>query len=551
MKGFKELSAAAFSLLAYTVAAEDAAEAPSDVHALKTDNFEAFVNEHKLVLAEFYAPWCGHCKALAPEYESAATQLKEKNIPLVKVDCTAEADLCEKQGVQGYPTVKVFRGMDNQSPYSGQRKADAIVSYMIKQSLPAVSVLDKDTIEDFKGADKVVLIAYFDKDDKDSNATYSQVAESLRDNYLFGATSDAKLAEAAGVKAPAIVLYKTFDEGKNVFDSKFAVEKITEFAKVSSTPLVGEVGPETYSTYMDAGIPLAYLFVDSDESKEKLTKAIKPIAEKYKGKINFATIDAAAFGAHAQNLNLEQKWPAFAIQETVKNQKFPFDQEKEITEKSIEKFVKDFSEGKISPSVKSEPVPEKQEGPVHVIVANNYDDIVLDKEKDVLVEYYAPWCGHCKNLAPKYEELGKLYFDNKDYASKVVIAKVDATANDVPIEIQGFPTIKLFPAGAKDSPIDYSGSRTVEDLAKFVQEHGTHKISAYVAPPAESEKAPAAEETLGEAAAAATKATEKVADKASEKAEKATEKAEKATEKVKEAAKSASSAVAGDDHDEL
>ncbi|KAI5846814.1 disulfide-isomerase [Tricharina praecox] len=552
MKGFKELSAVALSLLAYTVSAEEAAaaavdEVPSNVHVLKTDTFEPFVKENPLVLAEFYAPWCGHCKALAPEYEDAATKLKEKGIPLAKIDCTVETELCEKQGVQGYPTVKVFRGPDNVAPYGGQRKSDAIVSYMIKQSLPAVSILDKESHETFIAADNVVLVAYFGADDKDTNATYSQVAESLRDSYLFGATSDAALAKAAGVKTPALVLYKSFDEGKTVYDGKFELEKVMEFAKVASTPLVGEVGPETYAGYMDAGIPLAYIFVDNDADKEKFTKAAKPLAEKYRGKINFATIDAAAFGAHAQNLNLEQKWPAFAIQETAKNQKYPFDQDTEMTEAALAKFVEDFSAGNINPSIKSEPVPEKQEGPVHVIVANNYEDIVMDAEKDVLVEFYAPWCGHCKNLAPKYEELGKLYFDDKEFGAKVIIAKVDATANDVPIEIQGFPTIKLFPAGSKTA-IDYTGSRTVEDLANFVKEHGTHKVDAYVAPPAEV-AADEAEEVLGSAAAAASK----VSEKAEEKSETATEKVKEATEKVKEAAAAASSAVVGDEriHNEL
>ena len=64
---------------------------------------------------------------MAPEYEEAATKLKEKDIPLVKVDCTEEAELCQSYGVEGYPTVKVFRGPDNVSPYNGQRKAPASV----------------------------------------------------------------------------------------------------------------------------------------------------------------------------------------------------------------------------------------------------------------------------------------------------------------------------------------------------------------------------------------------------------------------------------------
>ena len=95
----------------------------SDVHDLKKDTFNDFIKSHDLVLAEFFAPWCGHCKALAPEYEEAATKLKEQDIPLVKVDCTEEAELCKEYGVEGYPTVKVFRGPDNISPYSGARKA--------------------------------------------------------------------------------------------------------------------------------------------------------------------------------------------------------------------------------------------------------------------------------------------------------------------------------------------------------------------------------------------------------------------------------------------
>lgn len=90
------------------------------------------------------------------------------------------------------------------------------------------------------------------------------------------------------------------------------------------------------------------------------------------------------------------KWPAFAIQETVKNQKFPLDQSKKLTEKEVGDFVQDFVDGKIKPSIKSEPIPEKQDGPVKVIVAHNYEDVVMEVDKDVLVEFYAPWCGHCK-----------------------------------------------------------------------------------------------------------------------------------------------------------
>ncbi|KAH6637780.1 protein disulfide-isomerase [Boeremia exigua] len=541
--------------------------ASSDVVQLKTDTFKEFVQENDLVLAEFFAPWCGHCKALAPEYETAATTLKEKDIKLVKIDCTEEADLCQEYGVEGYPTLKVFRGLDNISSYGGQRKADSLISYMTKQALPSVSEVTKDTLEEFKTADKVVLVAYFAADDKASNETFSAVADGLRDNYLFGATNDAALAKAEGVKQPGLVLYKSFDDGKDVFTEKFEAEAIKSFATVAATPLIGEVGPETYAGYMAAGIPLAYIFAETPEEREELAKELKPLAIKHKGAISFATIDATAFGQHAGNLNLKaDSWPAFAIQRTDKNEKFPYDQDLKINEKDIGTFVEDFLAGKVEPSIKSEPIPEKNDGPVTVIVAKNYKDIVIDNDKDVLVEFYAPWCGHCKALAPKYEELGQA-FSSSELSKLVTIAKVDATLNDVPDEIQGFPTIKLFAAGKKDAPIDYSGSRTVEDLLQFIKENGSHKAAGILAETADAVEEGA--EELAEQAKAATEsgkaeakeATESAKSGASEATESASSAASGAAASVKsaasgaaEAVKSVAGAAVGDDeeiHDEL
>ncbi len=131
-----------------------------------------------------------------------------------------------------------------------------IVSYITKQQLPAISLLTSETLPEFKTADKVVVVAYLAADDKTSNQTYTALAESLRDDYIFGASNDVALAKAEGVKQPAIVLYKDFDEGKTTFEDTFENEAITKFIKTASTPLVGEVGPETYAGYMGVSVLL-------------------------------------------------------------------------------------------------------------------------------------------------------------------------------------------------------------------------------------------------------------------------------------------------------
>jgi protein disulfide-isomerase A1 len=121
---------------------------------------------------------------------------------------------------------------------------------MIKQSLPAVSTATQENLEELKTMDKIVIIAYLSSEDKTSNQTFTTVAESQRDSYLFAGSNDAALAKTEDTKQPSIVLYKDFDEKKSVFDGDFDEETITNWIKTASTPLVGEVGPETYSGYM-------------------------------------------------------------------------------------------------------------------------------------------------------------------------------------------------------------------------------------------------------------------------------------------------------------
>jgi len=98
------------------------------------------------------------------------------------------------------------------------------------------------------------------------------------------------------------------------------------------------------------------------------------------------------------------------------------------------------------------------------LTPETFDDAI--KDKGAFVEFYAPWCGHCKNLAPAYDIVGESFSKVKD----VVVAKVDADAHKElgsRFGVSGFPTLKWFPKGSS-TPEDYSGGRTAEDIITFI-----------------------------------------------------------------------------------
>merc|ERR1712227_156752 len=138
----------------------------------------------------------------------------------------------------------------------------------------------------------------------------------------------------------------------------------------------------------------------------------------------------------------------------------------DLTSDAITAFVNGVLDGSIARHLKSEDVPDNSANAVKVVAGKNFDELVKAPPKTVFVEFYAPWCGHCKSLAPIWDELGEKYKDHEN----IVIAKSDATANEfADVEVQGFPTLKFFPAGEGAEMVDYNGGRTLDDFVKFLE----------------------------------------------------------------------------------
>ena len=282
------------------------------------------------------------------------------------------------------------------SDYSGPRQTEGIVSYMIKQSLPAITDVTGDKHSEFIHADKLVAVLYTGTKTDPPAPEFSIAAEKHRDDWLFGHSTDINAANAAGVVPPSLVLYRSFDEPRLVYPYPITSAKVVDIEQWISDltiPYLDQVGPDNYAIYAESARPLAYLFLDpSEENKEEHLNLIKPIAKKFHNKVNFVWIDAVQFGDHAKALNLHQsKWPAFVLQELGTQLKFPYPQEQSLDAGKIDEMVESYLAGNLKPELKSNAIPETQDGPVFDLVSKQFDEIVFDESRDVFIEFYATW----------------------------------------------------------------------------------------------------------------------------------------------------------------
>ncbi|KAM3917209.1 protein disulfide-isomerase A2 [Leptodactylus fuscus] len=451
-----------------------------DVLVLHDKNFDNALKTYKYLLVEFYAPWCGHCKDLAPKYSKAAEALKEKTSEarLAKVDATENKDLSNEFGVNGYPTIKFFQNGNRTGhiDYGGRRDTDGIIKWMLRRFEPAAVLVETvSAAEEFIKSHEYAVIGFFKNPEDGDIKIYNEVASNTED-FHFAIAHKEDIFEKFGVTTDSAIYFKSIEEKyeyKGDEDLGFDKEELVRFLMANSMDLVTEYNDQTSEKIFAAKIPNhLLLFINKTVVDQlQLLENFRQAAPEFKGKVLFVVINSD--GPHAGVLEYfgltQADIPAIRFINIEQVKKFAFEADK-ITAESVKEFTQGVLDGKIKQKLLSEEIPEDwDKKPVKVLVGKNFEDVAYDETKNVFVEFYAPWCSHCKELEPIWEELGEKYKDHEN----VIIAKIDATANEIDgLRVRGFPNLRFFPAGPGRKMIEYTKNRTVDLFSKFIESGG-------------------------------------------------------------------------------
>jgi len=292
----------AFLFLILTIVSIFSLVSSESVRALTNDDFSSVAEGSTPAFIEFYAPWCGHCKQLAPEYEIVAETFKSHSSEVVvaKVDCDSHGDVCSSNDVSGYPTLKWFPGNGEKAEnYDKGRTADDIISFInskiglnAKVAKPPSKALELNEFDfdDIVFGNKFALVEFYAPwcgHCKQLAPIWEKLAIAFQNDKqvviakVDVATSNEKLASRFGVEGfPTLIMFSPNNEKGEKYEGNRDLEALVSFVnEKAGTQRKSDGMLNEKAGKIEELDELARKFVSkSDEEKEKILEETRIVA---------------------------------------------------------------------------------------------------------------------------------------------------------------------------------------------------------------------------------------------------------------------------------
>jgi protein disulfide isomerase len=471
------LIASAVALACLLLAPALAAAKTPEEHVLELtdDTIDAVLRQNPVVFVMFHAPWCARSKAVLPLF--AVSAMSETSVVWGRLDVTTQKKAALKFEITALPTLRLFRNGKSYADYDGGRSSIEITKYATAMRHAAVRAFpSKAMYDDFLGSSQDPFVICVDTVSSPACATFDEAADRSRGRHVqFIALARPELVDECGL-APyrgSILLVRREEPRFVVITKTKTVEEMLAEIQAQALPLVGALDANSYRDYAGVRLPMLYVFVsDSGISKaadKAALNAVRQVAGQFRGRLSFVHVDASKYAGLPHRIGLSgDKFPAIAIDHAGTSYTMPA--ATEITAPAVQAFVEGFLAGRATRTVRSERAPAQGHtvDGLTTVVGSTFGQVVGSAEHDVFIQFYAPWCGFCKEMAPALGEVAKK-LENED----VVIARFDATSNDFDkarFPLSGYPTLFFVKKGEPQTPPEeYTGGRTTEEMLAYLR----------------------------------------------------------------------------------
>jgi protein disulfide-isomerase A3 len=408
---------------------------------------------------------------------------------------------------ESYSEMMKAAGMEgNMDPYGGGNNNPNIQPPVEFNSMDEVIKFADDP-----DATRPSVIGYFDKETTQSDLmAFEQTALELAEHFRFGLVLKRNVLEDDAPCTNCVyvcrnVKYSSIKHGERLrhrYPGNVINKKSLElFIWKVSPNMVGHLGPDNFAVYNNIVEPIIIIFGDYNVDKDKSSfkylqnRALK-VAEKYFDKLVFVVASARHLSDRwikdfelniKNNKKVKENGNGVAIGMGIMHNgrvwtkkpmvKYSYDSLNEYVESFLNKELGNGNHVSqmTSTSTTNDDDTNAPGAGVLEITTRNFDEIIRDTTKDILLEIYAPWCGHCRSLAPEYALVSQ-HFDGDN---GVIIAAMDGERYHPPsdLDVKGYPSIFFIPASANSDTevrvIPYEGRRTSNSIITYVQEYRT------------------------------------------------------------------------------
>ncbi|KAJ3431630.1 protein disulfide isomerase [Anaeramoeba flamelloides] len=390
---------------------------------------------------------------------------------ILKLGCM-HSKLLTRLKIQKTPAIISYRYHKYEQILQGETKRIKIEEFINNLHTPLIKFIDETRkIDDFKKHNPVIAHFSLKKDNINVLRKIAKIAriESPK-RFLY--------VVRYGLETESFVLHRSSDNKEIKFEGEIKKKNILKFLYDHEIPFLQQMDKEVFQQYLDLDKRIGFLILDHDLPEKTDLHPNVPVLndpnyqlfnsfyDQMYQKVSFLWRRRLASKQICHRYGI-QKFPGILITDPYNENYYRYDGE--FTKQEIFDWLEKYKNGKLKPSQVSEPIPKTNDKLIKKIVKNNWDEIVLDEEKHVLLLVVTDSCQDCKDAKKVLKKVAKNYLNNNNF----IFGIIDGAKNELGkgVFIKNAPTFLLFPSKQKKKYIEYTEDPFAEELIELIEEH--------------------------------------------------------------------------------